>query len=283
MESIIQFDINESLKQYLSDHTAIQTPDADSALVDCEADPESLTLPLINPILNSILDAVAESPDALVRSVTFDSLQYLLKCAPITPSDSNYISNSDFGSLANSRSSPSLPPQALSKILDVVVCGLSLETDLIHSDHELEDNDSIHHHKQLLEAYAFLLQWTIAAIEMKAAEKSASTSASAIRGRGGKGGKSKAVKDSWDAAPQIQSALDLMSKVLKLRIQKLFPTTSERDTFVSLFTRAVYLVLESEIRVKTTAIRMHSFKVLCVAIKHHGHAYGKYLAFSSLE
>lgn len=44
--------------------------------------------------------------------------------------------------------------------------------------------------------------------------------------------------------------------------------------FVGLFTRAVYLILESESRVKSTAIRMHSFKVLCIAVKHHGHAYG---------
>lgn len=95
------------------------------------------------------------------------------------------------------------------------------------------------------------------------------------RSKGPKG-KSKIVsKDgNWDPSAQLQTALDTMTKVMKLKLSKLFITTSERDTFVGLFTRPVYLILESEQRVKSTSIRMHAFKVLCVAIKHHGHAYG---------
>jgi condensin complex subunit 1 len=65
-----------------------------------------------------------------------------------------------------------------------------------------------------------------------------------------------------------------MCKVLKLKLSKIFLTTSERDTFIGLLTRPVYLILESEQRVKSTPIRMHSFKVLCIAVKHHGHGYG---------
>ena len=61
---------------------------------------------------------------------------------------------------------------------------------------------------------------------------------------------------------------------MKLKLSKIFVTTPERDTFVSLFTRPVYLLLENEARVKNVAIRMHAFKVLCVAVKHHGHASG---------
>jgi condensin complex subunit 1 len=59
-------------------------------------------------------------------------------------------------------------------------------------------------------------------------------------------------------------------------------TTSERDTFVSLFTKPVYIVLESEQRVKVTPVRMHLFKVLCIAVKHHGHAFGTGLETFSL-
>ena len=82
---------------------------------------------------------------------------------------------------------------------------------------------------------------------------------------------------SWDSAAQLQSALDVMSKVLKLKLGKIFLTTSERDTFIGLLTRPVYMVLESEQRVKNTAIKMHAFKVLCIAVKHHGHGYGERL------
>lgn len=81
MDSRIDFDINESLKQYLSDPAAIQTPEADPSLLDCESDTESLTSGLINSVLNPVVEAIAENPEALSRSSVFDSLQFLLKCA----------------------------------------------------------------------------------------------------------------------------------------------------------------------------------------------------------
>jgi len=152
--------------------------------------------------------------------------------------------------------------------------GLSAEADAVHNDLESPDEqDVIAHHKQLLEIYGFLLQWTIAAVETKAAEKS--SAAPVARGRGKP--KKSAAKDkdgAWDSSTQLQSALDIMCKVLKLKLSKIFMTTSERDTFIGLLTRPVYMILESEQRVKETSIRMHAFKVLCMAVKHHGHGYG---------
>ncbi|KAI9653446.1 MAG: Condensin complex subunit [Alyxoria varia] len=274
MDGRIDFDINDSLKQYLSDPSSIQTPEADSSLFDCESDPESLTQQLINNILNPIVDAVAENPEAITRSDYFDSLQFLLKCAPSPTPQTFETPDPDCELFTLCRSTSLIPPPILSKILDTVVSGFSTQADAVVSELETEETDNVQHHKQLLETYGFLLQWSVAAIETKSAEKSASISASAIRGRGGKGGKSKTPKDAWDPSSQIQAALDVMSKVLKLKLARLFPTTSERDTFVSLSTRAVYLILENESRIKSMAIRMHSFKVLCIAVKHHGHAYG---------
>jgi condensin complex subunit 1 len=278
MDERIDFDINDALKQYLSDPATIATPEAPSDLVDCETDPESLTTALVNGALNPVVDSVAENPDAITRRVNFDTLQFLLKCAPITPAHLQLNKNlPNIALFARSRSSSFLPPQSLSKILDLVVSSISAAADLANADIEADEQESIAHHKQLLEAYGFLLQWTIAAVETKAAEKSASSTAG--RGRGGaKGGKKGATKDgSWDSSAQLQTALDVMSKVLKLKLARIFVTTSERDTFISLFTRPVYLVLESEVRVKSQTIRMHVFRLLCIAIKHHGHAYGKNL------
>lgn len=154
--------------------------------------------------------------------------------------------------------------------MDLVVSGLGAEAEIVHQE-EQEGETETTQHRQILEIFAFLLQWCIAAVETKSAEKPASAPA---RGKA-KGGKKNAQKDgTWDPSAQLQTALDTMTKVMKLKLAKIFVTTSERDTFISLFTRPVYQVLESEQRVKSTAIRMHTFKVLCVAIKHHGHAYG---------
>ena len=276
MESRTDFDINEALKFYLSDPATISTPEADGALVDCENDPDSLTNSLINSVLNPIVESVAENPEALTRSSTFDSLQFLLKCAPISLlSEQNYPTEPDSEIFKLSRSNSLLPAHTLGKIIDLIISGLASDADIIHNELETEEQDAVQHHKQLLEMYGFLLQWTISAVETKAAEKPSNTAP--VKGRGtGKGGKSKSsAKDGvWESATHIQAALDTMCKVLKLKLGKVFVTTSERDTFVGLFTRSVYLILQSEQRVKSTAIRMHAFKVLCIAVKHHGHAFG---------
>lgn len=250
----IQFDINDALKHYMSDPATIPTPEADAALFDCENDPEALTNGVINPVLNPIVDAVAESPDAITRSAHFDSLQFLLKYAAF------------------------LPTHALSKVFDLITSGLAAEAEIVHHDLESDEQDLIAHHKQLLEIYGFLLQWTIAAVETKSAEKS--SSAPVARGRGKPKGKKGADQEaSWDSAAQLQTSLDTMCKVLRLKLGKIFLTTSERDTFIGLLTRPAYLILESEQRVKSTSIRMHTFKVLCMAVKHHGHGYGTYSVF----
>ncbi|KAL1837799.1 hypothetical protein VTJ49DRAFT_3386 [Mycothermus thermophilus] len=243
----VQFDINDALKHYMSDPAGIPTPEADGALLDCENDPDSLNdNALVNSILNPIVDAVAENPDAITRSSIFDSLQFLLK----------YTS--------------SLSAHALSKMFDLITSGLAAEADVIHHDLESDEQELIPHHKQLLEMYGFLLQWTIAAVETKAAEKS-STSAP-VRGRG-KPKRAPAGDGTWDSSAQLETAMATMCKVLRLKLAKIFVTTSERDTFVGLLTRPVYMILESEQRCKSTSIRMHAFKVLCIAVKHHGHGY----------
>jgi len=94
------FDINESLKQYLRDPSTIPTPDADPNLAECDtSDPDCFTNALIKSVLNPIIDAVAESPDAIAQSSHFDTIQCLLKCAPsFLRHDFNYIPHSDFES-----------------------------------------------------------------------------------------------------------------------------------------------------------------------------------------
>lgn len=278
MDERLDFSINDALKQYLEDPSTIPTPEAPSDLIDCENDPEALTTAVVNSALNPVVDAVAESPEAILRQGNFDTMAFLLKCAPIAPNSSQqYGRDPDCELFMLSRSSSLVPPTSLSKVLDLIMSALGTETDAAHADIEAEEQDSLQHHKQILEVLAFLLQWAVAAIETKAAEKSAS--APAGRGRSnGKGSKAKggANKEAnWDPTSQITTALDVMSKVLKLKLARIFVTTSERDTFVGLFTRPVYLVLESEARVKNAAIKNHAYRVVCIAVKHHGQAFGK--------
>jgi condensin complex subunit 1 len=275
MDDLVEFDINDSLKHYSIDPSSIATPAAPQELVDCEHDPDSLTAALINSELNPVVDAVAENPDAITRSSYFDTLQFLLKCVPIvSPRSLSCDSVPDRVLFLRSRNSSQIPLATLSKILDLLVSAVSAQADIIHSDLEVEEQETLQHHKQILELYGFLLQWTISAVETRALEKTAAEPAKA-RGKGAKA-KTGANKDgNWDSSAQLETALDKMSKVLKLKLARIFVTTSERDTFIGLFTKPVYYILENEARVKNTAIRMHCFRVLCISVKHHGHAFGR--------
>lgn len=274
MEARVDFDINEATKLFDSDPSTIPTPEASRALQECEDDPEALSsLSLINSELNPVVDAVAESPDAITRSSVFDTLQFLLKYVPTRSVHSNGSLKRYLSKLtALSRNSPQIPPTALGKILDLLVSALSTQADVVHADLEAEEQDAVPYHKNVLEMYAFLLRWTIEAVETRALEKSASAPAAKGRGKIGKA-KGSSKDGSWDAAAQLETALDRVSKVLKLKLSRIFVTTSERDAFISLFTKPVYHILENEARVKNNAIRNHCFRVLCIAVKHHGHAY----------
>lgn len=73
----MDFDINESLKLYLSDPTSISTPDAAPEIADTDGD--SLDAATLTEALQPVRDAIHENPDALMRNTCFDTLQCILK------------------------------------------------------------------------------------------------------------------------------------------------------------------------------------------------------------
>ncbi|KAJ7732950.1 hypothetical protein DFH07DRAFT_990553, partial [Mycena maculata] len=64
----------------------------------------------------------------------------------------------------------------------------------------------------------------------------------------------------------------LISKVLRLSTQRIWTTTAERDTLISGLTRPAYYITESEVYMKLQDIKLSVYKVICLAVKHHGHA-----------
>ncbi|KAK6357008.1 Condensin complex subunit [Orbilia javanica] len=246
-DSKYTFELAASLRAYLDDPLTISCPDADPGLISENGEP--LTAGQVNPVLDPIVEAVTISPEAILRDDNFDNLQCLLKSFSL------------------------IPGVSASKVLDLVASGLAAEAAIVHNELESDDPGDLELHKELLEAYGFLLLWAISATETRMQEKS-NQAAPAARGRGAKPKASKASTGIWDASSQLLQTLDIMARVMKLKLSRMFMTTSERDTFVSLFTRPVYLMLENEQRIKSVPMKMHCFKILCLAVKHHGHAYG---------
>ena len=171
------FDVNAALKAYLDDPQSIPTPEADQALLECENDADAFTPGLINSVLNPIAEAIGENPEAILQANLLDSLQFLLKCAPTVPPNqqpslSSKSNHTDCELFARSRQASFIPSISLSKLLELIISGLGAEAETVH--HEEQDGEAeTAHHKQVLETFAFLLQWCISAIETKSAEKPA--------------------------------------------------------------------------------------------------------------
>ncbi|KAI0941851.1 hypothetical protein AcV7_002423 [Taiwanofungus camphoratus] len=219
-----------------------------------EHDISSMDPRSIAHILETAVEALAESSDAITDANVFDVYRSLLKHAETIQ-----------GSIMN-------------KLLDSLSSAFQAQIDITLRDIEHEDQQTVISHKIPLEMYAFLLHWFVTAAEKvkSSGEEDGAPPPKARRGRGGKAGASKAVvkknAEEWTWVDQIPSTLGLISKVLRLKTQRIWVTTAERDTFINCITRPVYHITESEQYMKSQPIRLGVYKVICLAVKHHGHA-----------
>jgi condensin complex subunit 1 len=122
----------------------------------------------------------------------------------------------------------------MTKLMDVIVSGLSNQADALASELDSLDTEGLDSFRKPLEMYSFLLFWIISSAETIGSQKSTATKEPA-RGRQSKAKLAAAAKDqavNWDHIPQLQTAFDVMCKILKLKLAKIWTLTSEKDTFV---------------------------------------------------
>jgi condensin complex subunit 1 len=118
--------------------------------------------------------------------------------------------------------------------MDVIVSGLNHQAESLALELESPDPEGLDSFRKLLEMYSFLLLWVITSAESLGAQKSITGAKENIRGRP-KAKQSTVAKEQtapWDCTPQLQTAFEVMCKVLKLKLAKVWTLTSERDTFV---------------------------------------------------
>ncbi|KAH9976338.1 non-SMC mitotic condensation complex subunit 1 [Lactifluus volemus] len=82
--------------------------------------------------------------------------------------------------------------------------------------------------------------------------------------------KNKAAEWSWK--DQIVPILTLIAKVLKLKTSKIWTVSEERDTFIGRHTVPAYHATENEQYMKSQLVKLGVYKVIRLAVKHHGHA-----------
>jgi len=241
------FNLQEELLSLTSDPALYHIPN--------ELDPSSLSESQLDFHLSSAIESVVSDPGSIFHStgITFDVFRSILKHAD----------------------APSVGGAVLTKTLDAIVSSLGQHTNavLIMTSGGLaeEDVDAPMVHKAPLEMWAFLLQWFVVVAE-RGAGRSSSTEVPAK----GKGAKKKPTKSNsafvW--SDHLPLVLPAMHRALRLPTSRIWRTTSERETFVSCFVKPAYQVCESETHLKSQEVRLGVYKIICLAVKFHGHAFG---------
>ncbi|GJJ15002.1 hypothetical protein Clacol_009273 [Clathrus columnatus] len=208
------------------------------------------------------VESISQSSDAIIDEEVFDTYRSLLKGLD------------------------TLPNTALNKLLDSITSGLLSEVESTQRTLDSpEEASSVAEHKKPLEYYAFLLQWfVLSADKVSEAQKAQAPPSPAPGKRKGAGpkGKKKAptgggIDDGsgpWTWEPHISHTLAVISKVLRLKTHRVWVTAPERDAFINCITRPAYYITESEVYMKSNDIRLGVYKVICLAVKHHGHGFG---------
>ncbi|KAF9233399.1 non-SMC mitotic condensation complex subunit 1-domain-containing protein [Melanogaster broomeanus] len=206
------------------------------------------------PLLQHAVDRIAHSSDAIIEMEIFDIFRSLLKHAD------------------------AVPGPLMSKLLDSIASGFSAQIDATMRDSREDDQQVVMEHKTPLEMYPFLLHWFVSAAEkVKPVVEDDATQPQPKprRGRGGKAGTSRAAAkkvESWTWIDQIPATLELFAKAMKLKTHRIWMTSPERDAFITCLTRPAYHIAESEQYMKDAAVKGNVYKVICIAVKNHGHA-----------
>ncbi|KAG0292153.1 Condensin complex subunit [Linnemannia gamsii] len=209
----------------------------------------------LDRILNGIVDTIQDTSYSITDSTTFDLIRSFIK---------------HFNTLKKSTAT---------KVWDIVLSGFNSEIVSTAQDLEGNDQDEYLEHRMPLETYGFLIMWIISLTEQKAtsrAVQSEKAAGKATRGKGSRAAKAGADTEegviTWIA--EKQRAMDLMTSVLDLHLSKIWTATHEKETFVSLFYKPAYQLLENKENVKIVALKKRAYRVLCLCIKRHNHEFG---------
>ncbi|CAB4424236.1 unnamed protein product [Rhizophagus irregularis] len=174
----------------------------------------------------------------------------------------------------------SLKPATLNRVLDIILSGLKSECANTSDSLDADDESTYSKHRVALEIYGFFLYWFIINAEDKAVSKNDANGGSGVRTKRARQPKSKTTSNNhedWDWSTQREEVLALMTKVLELRIKKIWTSTHEIETFVSLFTKSAYRMLENVTMTKPSSIKSIKslvYTILSICVKEHNHAFG---------
>jgi condensin complex subunit 1 len=168
------------------------------------------------------VEALAHSSESIVEFEVFDVFRSFLKCRQ------------------------ALKGAIMNKILDSISSGFASQVDATLRDIETADQQTAMEHKRPLEMYAFLLHWFVSVADnvKPTGDDDIVTKAAPTKSRRGRGGKAATARtntgraqgnrqsEEWAWIEQIPPTLALICKVLRLKTQRIWTASTDRDTLI---------------------------------------------------
>lgn len=156
------------------------------------------------------------------------------------------------------------PAKDQERILDLVLSSVKAQTRLVGQSINSEDGSNHAYLKAGLSRNGFLLHWLLMNLE----RATSNVFKTAVRAGSTYFKKTPATTATIET---IRTALETICNVLSIKnLSRLYNTTSERDLFLSLFLKPVYVFMESEIIMRTsTSLKMELFECIALAVKNH--------------
>lgn len=203
--------------------------------------------------LNTVIDRLAISPGEI--DADYEILESLIDLSQSFPhlntklqTQLSYLVSSSLGNLAQEINS-NLSGNASNE--DIISC--------------------IPQWKTHLEEYGYLSHVILSFLQDDVSTTaSQSTSSSMSRTNGKRQGADSAVDLFKRSCTQIENFLEMINKVLDINLSKIFQTTPEKDLFIGLFTRPLYVLIETEQATKVQSLKFLILRVIATSVKNHG-------------
>ncbi|KAJ3123736.1 Condensin complex subunit [Nowakowskiella sp. JEL0407] len=212
--------------------------------IEFNFDIPALSPDVVDDKLNDLIDTLELNGQNILDEEIYETLKYFIR----------YLSH--------------LQPETANKLLDILESSLSKEIRLLEEDDET-DHAILEPHKFTLEVFAFLLHWLIDVGEdqyKKQLKEKEKDPTNMMKGRKGKTTKKTANANEWDWNSQKQRILNIFVQFLKLDLEKIIYSQTERDNVIGIISKSVNLLLEDEKNVKDQDLRTAMFEILGLSV-----------------
>lgn len=146
---------------------------------------------------------------------------------------------------------------------------IEIKTNLQRNSSQLEVMDLLLQWKIHLEEYGYLIHVILCFLQEDVHIAATQTTSLGRNGSKKSTAKNEAVELFKKTCIQLESILETILRVLEVDLGKLFQTTAEKNMFIELFTKPLYLLIEVEPAVKVLSLKFLIQRIIAMSVKYH--------------